>query len=115
MSLPHAISACPCSHNRRLPAPAPPPGAWAAPAGWGRPGGRSRAGGGGGAPGPGRGGRRPQGGKPAPGAPTHAEPRERGPLPPTVQHLVVAANQTGSVLETEIAGPEHGARLDAED
>jgi glycine/D-amino acid oxidase-like deaminating enzyme len=46
---------------------------------------------------------------------THAEILESEPLPPTVRHLVVSANQTRGVLEAELARPEHRARLDAED
>jgi glycine/D-amino acid oxidase-like deaminating enzyme len=46
---------------------------------------------------------------------THAEILESEPLPPTFQHVVVSANQSRSVLEAEIARPEHRARLDAED
>jgi glycine/D-amino acid oxidase-like deaminating enzyme len=46
---------------------------------------------------------------------THAEVLESEPLPPTFQHVVVAANQTRAVLEAEIARPANRLRLDAED
>lgn len=46
---------------------------------------------------------------------THAEILESEPLPPTFRHLISSVNQSRSVLEAEIARPEHRARLDAED